>query len=39
MDDWLIKLLLWLAAATIAAVTLGGASAVALIWLWQDRMR
>jgi len=39
MDNWLIELLLWLAAAIVAAITLGGASAVALVWLWQDKMR
>jgi len=38
-DNWLIELLLWLALAAVAAITLGGASAVALVWLWQDRTR
>lgn len=37
--NWLIELLLWLAAAFIAATVFGGASAVALVWLWQDRTR
>ena len=37
--DWLVEGLFWLAVACIAILTCGGASAVALALLWQDRTR
>jgi hypothetical protein len=39
MDNWLVEALLWLVFAFIAVVICGGWSAVALVLLWQDRIR